>query len=65
MLGQHVVNVHLRSGKHTVNYTRMKDEDFMDTADETLRIAASQFRSLKKSSGLHEVSKKNGARRKK
>ena len=60
-----MVNVHLRSGKHRLNYTKMKDEDFMDRSDETLRIAASQFRSLKKkSSGLHEVSKENGARRK-
>lgn len=41
-------NVHLRSGKHRLNYTRMKDEDFMDRSDETLRIAASQYRSLKK-----------------
>ena len=38
----------LRSNKHRLNYTKVKDEDFMDRSDETIRIAASQFRCLKK-----------------
>ena len=37
----------LRQENHRINYTKIKDEEFFDRLDQILRIACSQFRTLK------------------
>ena len=48
-------NIALRSDKKRVNYTKLNDKAFFDFIDSKLRVAAAQYRSLKKPRRVHEV----------